>query len=419
VSAADHACVSAKALLVCKVPLHGELRSTWVKGDWFEVDKVHERATFKQLAWLFENIPSVGERFSAWQTIHLPTEFHHCSACAPVPPTLSWAQGKGKKMIGIENVVEAGEYERRLKRRPSPFVTQLRREADGFGVLRIGANMLSLIHRAAERLPSEERAEPIEVAWRLQVDFVPMNKFIPPKFRLSSNREDSEHAQPPHFKLKLRREQLRSLTWMLDCESPDAPAFVEEEISEANLEALGWRLEGRAQRPVHIRGGVLADQVGYGKTAITLGLLDCAAKSVQEEFEKAGEIRGKIRTKATLIIVPPHLARQWPSEVTKFLGSKKKVVSLITQMELNHSTIDDILNADVVVVASNLFQSNVYLDNLTTLAAAGDLPIAEGRYFDARLDRVLNSLQSQVERLRTEGGKAVLDEIHAGRRRCE
>jgi len=29
-------------------------------------------------------------------------------------------------------------------------------------------------------------------------------------------------------------------------------------------------VQGRAQQPVHIRGGVLADQVGYRKTAITL-----------------------------------------------------------------------------------------------------------------------------------------------------
>jgi CRISPR/Cas system-associated endonuclease/helicase Cas3 len=46
--------------------------------------------------------------------------------------------------------------------------------------------------------------------------------------------------------------------------------FVEEEISEAALPALGWRAEGKAERPVMVRGGVIADQVGYGKTIISL-----------------------------------------------------------------------------------------------------------------------------------------------------
>ena len=52
-----------------------------------------------------------------------------------------------------------------------------------------------------------------------------------------------------------------------------------------NLEITGvlsplirWHAEGCARRPVRVRGGVLDDQVGYGKTAISLGLIDCAYK---------------------------------------------------------------------------------------------------------------------------------------------
>ena len=51
---------------------------------------------------------------------------------------------------------------------------------------------------------------------------------------------------------------------MLAQESKIAPPFTEEEISEAILEPLGWRTERRAQRPVHVRGGVLAEEVGHG-----------------------------------------------------------------------------------------------------------------------------------------------------------
>ncbi len=131
------------------------------------------------------------------------------------------------------------------------------------------------------------------------MNFTPVISLNLPKFVISSNKLDKEHAQPPSFKVPLRREQLRSLEWMLKQESRNAAPFIEEEISESILDPLGWRAEGRAQRPVHIRGGVLADQVGYGKTAITLGLIDCAAKDVEKEFKVMGRIKGKIMLKST------------------------------------------------------------------------------------------------------------------------
>jgi len=82
---------------------------------------------------------------------------------------------------------------------------------------------------------------------------------------------------------------------------------------------MGWRAEGRAQVARDVRGGVLADAVGYGKTAITLGLIDASPASppMLERF------KGKaIDVKATLIVVPKHLMKQWPNELRKFLGNK-------------------------------------------------------------------------------------------------
>jgi hypothetical protein len=38
--------------------------------------------------------------------------------------------------------------------------------------------------------------------------------------------------------------------------------YTEEEVAEAILPALRWRAEGRAQKIMAVRGGVLADQVG-------------------------------------------------------------------------------------------------------------------------------------------------------------
>jgi len=54
---------------------------------------------------------------------------------------------------------------------------------------------------------------------------------------------------------------------MLRQEATDAEPFIEEEVAEATLPALNWRLEARARVPRLVRGGVLADEVGYGEAA--------------------------------------------------------------------------------------------------------------------------------------------------------
>ncbi len=409
------ACQDAYALLSCKVDLHGQAGTEWPRGEWREVDKVHERGTFKALAWILERVRHVDDGLRLWQRVDVTDHHLECERCAPTIPKLRWLQN-GKKVTPVEDPVQAGEYERRLKRRPNPFVTQLKLDANDTGFVRVGINIPTLLHRALSRLPSLNRPEKPLLSWRLDTNYTPTVNTEHPKFVILSNKKDKEHAQPPSFKTPLRKEQLRSLEWMLAQESPTVAPFVEEEISEAVLTPLGWRAEGRAQRPVRVRGGVLADQVGYGKTAITLGLIDCTHKEVKKEFAAMERIPGKIAVKGTLIIVPPHLTRQWNSEVEKFAGKGRfKVVVITTVTNLNGVTIEDVQNADIIVIASNIFKSNVYLENLESLAAAGELPAKEGRHFNAQLEKSLERLRKQVDLLQDEGSEAVLTAMKEGR----
>ncbi|KIP07147.1 hypothetical protein PHLGIDRAFT_431623 [Phlebiopsis gigantea 11061_1 CR5-6] len=408
------ACRSANAVLVCRVPLHSQAGPEWAVGAWKEVDKVHERLTFKSLAWLTERVRN-DDDFTEWQQVSSHGAHDDCTRCAPRAPSIKWARNEKKKIVAVEDTAQAGAYERALKKRPAPFVTQLKVEEDETGHVRIGINIASLMHRALSRLPSKGRTADPVLSWRLDTDFAPMAKLQLPKFTLLSNKMDDQHEQPPHFVTKLRPEQLRSLTWMVRQESANCTPFVEEEISEAILEPLGWRVEGRAQRANRVRGGVLADQVGYGKTAITLGLIDYMAKDVRKDFAKLEkeEMAGKIPTKATLVIVPPHLTKQWVSECKKFAGKTFKVVEVASVSHVNALTIEKVQEADIVVVASNLFKSPNYVQNLGAFAAGGGLPEnQDGRYFNARLETSLEALKEQVDLLQSEDGpKAVLEKI--------
>lgn len=50
--------------------------------------------------------------------------------------------------------------------------------------------------------------------------------------------------------------------------------FFEEEVTEAVLPSLNWRAEGRVRRPVLVRGGIIADEIGILVTQQALYGLD-------------------------------------------------------------------------------------------------------------------------------------------------
>ncbi|KAG9044522.1 hypothetical protein FS837_008029 [Tulasnella sp. UAMH 9824] len=415
-------CQSAQAILTCKVRLpEGADDMLWPKNAWSEVDQIHERKTFQEIAFLTERLREVPNQ-GDWLETSVDSRELACATCSPTPPQLHWVldpkakggRGGKRSALALEDPAQAGIFELSLKNRPSPFVTQLRRDDEGFGHVRIGINIASLTHRVTARLPSENRHNPIHTSYRITTDYMPPAKLTRPKFVLKSNRRDPAHKGPPGFRIPLRPEQLRSLTWMVAQERADVDEFEEEEVVEAIVEPLGWRAEAKATRKVRVRGGVLADEVGYGKTAITLGLISC---SLDKEWKvpKSSVTRGLIPTQATLIIVPAHLVKQWESEVSKFTKKNRMtVVAVYTAMQLKKRTVEEFLEADIVIVPSNLFSSNTYLPALAAFGAVGALPGSFGRYFRERLETTIEGVRAQAKRLQDDGAEAVWDAIVEG-----
>eukprot|EP00930_Biecheleria_cincta_P048911 TRINITY_DN34167_c0_g1_i1.p1 TRINITY_DN34167_c0_g1~~TRINITY_DN34167_c0_g1_i1.p1 ORF type:complete len:995 (-),score=165.18 TRINITY_DN34167_c0_g1_i1:327-3272(-) len=116
---------------------------------------------------------------------------------------------------------------------------------------------------------------------------------LPANIKLKNNAEDIPAENPPLFKAHpLREEQCRSLAWML--------------AQEAKKNGL--------------RGGLLADKMGYGKTATSIGLISLGRPGTVDRCP-----RGYLAAKGTLVICPPRLLQQWEDEFVKFLGDSLSI----------------------------------------------------------------------------------------------
>jgi hypothetical protein len=206
-------------------------------------------------------------------------EYEVCSKCAPAKPQIHWkvvAKGNRKTFVPMEDGKEAALYERALKNRPQAWIVRLLKSPTcathdpAFLNLQIGCNAVSLVQRALGLLPSESLAREsvfglkcpsnCSFEWRV-LRHLEKTTATFPKLTFTSNKQDAQAGQPPGFlNHKLRKEQLRSLTWMLKQESTTEP-FFEEEVTEAILPNLDWRAEGRVKRPVLVRAGIVADEV--------------------------------------------------------------------------------------------------------------------------------------------------------------
>lgn len=356
---------------------------------------------------------------------------------APSRPRLTtWAMVDGKRLEPIEDPHEAAIYERRIRDRPNPMVLQAAAHDDANGTtrsLRLLINPVCLGMRALDGLVptilAGDEDAPVRVQWRV----VPgggggEDVTDTASFTVCSNRLDPEAEQPPHFSTAypLRPEQRRSLHWMLEQERHGKA--VEEEVgidhtfSDPTNGFAGYRLEARAQTQRHIRGGVLADDVGYGKTAVTLALIDAASSPSAEASVATSSLRTvrslRVRRPAiacddtTLVIVPKHLTKQWVAEVAKFLrGYDDAVLTIFTNGDIAKLTVQRVREARIVVMAASVLGSKEYTARLGAFAltakTTATLPERGGRQFDAVYSEILGGIGQAVRIMHDEGPAAL------------
>jgi hypothetical protein len=138
----------------------------------------------------------------------------------------------------------------------------------------------------------------------------------------------------PIMNLKLMLHQQHAICWMQQMES----------LSGLGINSMLWEerefLDGgkyyyspalgqmRLVEPPVMKGGVLADEQGLGKTFEVLGLIIASLEELKQEAKEALKDTTEddlIPTHATLIIVPPALVSQWKAEICKAVGDALEV----------------------------------------------------------------------------------------------
>merc|ERR1719253_728486 len=127
--------------------------------------------------------------------------------------------------------------------------------------------------------------------------------------------------------------------------------FNEEERSEHILNGVGWCLIGRASKMSALKGGVLGDAIGSGKTVVTIALILSGIKEARASRCMADGMSG-----ATLIVVPPGLVKQWDDERKKFTKNKLKSIILDSTDTLKRFSVKEMCEADIVIVPAGIIE---------------------------------------------------------------
>ena len=169
--------------------------------------------------------------------------------------------------------------------------------------------------------------------------------------------DKNKMLQPVNTNIKLYKYQANTVYWMQEIEnnkidftmntSVDISDMIDDK-SNIYFNPINMKLSKTKQlQKFSYKGAILGDEMGSGKTI-------CCASIIVNNPSKVKvftKIDKKIYTKATLVVVPGHLAKQWEFELKKF-NKKLKVILYLSRVHHKKYTIKDILNADVLIVTT-------------------------------------------------------------------
>ena len=386
------------------------------------------------LDWLTERLPPHIYITADWQNMHCKDANHICPRCAPVKPEIEWAilykqkdsdsndpnkkdhsegndtapqEDEEKDPVPRENRKSAGRYEQAFKTRPSPFTITMERLSENpkMQELEIAVSIRSLAHRAIASLPNlpYHARGVIDVSWKMtrsSQESIVREKLKPFEL-LNCDEEEPRDWFFENTPFRLRQDQARSFQWMISRDSKEVLPFSETAFEESISHHIGFKLEARAVRKRKSRGGIVADDVGFGKTVTILALIQ--NRKDEAAIDYVGIRTELVPLKATLIILPPTLVDQWNDEISKFLP-RYKVLQITSLSDLERSTIGEFQDSDIVLVSVTILGQKYakYTSRFAELAGRpGMNGLKTDREYSAWLADALPRLKNTTTKLQT------------------
>jgi len=398
-------CKQAELILKCDFSGDNE-------GDGANVVDPKNRQFFDQHAYIFELMRRYLPTSSWWP---LPLTQAECS-CAPDKPNLRWKLA-GEAIKPYEDPASAAVYERAIKSRPQPILFQTAQQESRGSTMHFGINVASLAHRAVSRLPTHLRST-CRLAWNLEQDLA-CSSFSFTPFVLRPTTEGPQSLKVDvGMRCTLFPKQARVLHWMQQQEA--GQSFTIEEAEEAIIPALGWRAEVRAEADITVRGGICADHPGFGKTITSLALIHSnlsdgtdIATDLRTRQTKDSGTNGLIPTKATLIVAPNTLIKQWASEIRIKLGYTQGVLTVIGQRDLDRHTIKDFEHAKIVLVSRSFLGNEIYAERIANFAAMPGPATKSGRAFAEWLSHAAKEIPAHLDILLNQGLKTLQGHVRS------
>ncbi|KAH0366937.1 hypothetical protein KCU65_g4926, partial [Aureobasidium melanogenum] len=373
-SSLDTDCGVTKALVSLKFDLPSSIPRQRYQGE--QRIQPDDKTFFADFGWALEPLRQ-NLKVSGAQDVRATPD---CEPCAPPIPEVRFrvvAKPNNTEFHPYEDPKTATDYEVAIKSRPQPFIIECA-ISNNSAVLNIGLNVTTMCHRAASKL-KKLTGSVGSVSWKLDTAWVDEAAAKFPPFTLRNNSDNVAFDAPENLfnEIQLFDIQKRSLTWMKEQEEGNGRSFVVKEIEEALLSQLGWRLESSASTKVHIKGGILADHAGFGKTITSLAL-------VQSEFEEKTrhgileDMRGTaakpqlISIAATLVICPQILVDQWEMEVKEHIpmDDESEVIVIKTIGEFVKQKRECFEKAKIIILDKRVLQlSSDYLKQLAMFTA--------------------------------------------------
>lgn len=169
---------------------------------------------------------------------------------------------------------------------------------------------------------------------------------------------------PDFTKINLFDYQRRTVKWMYDKEkyknhinySFNDEIFFGDFVCDIIRKDI---ISNKNRKNINFYGGLLADEVGLGKTFQTIALSLLNPPTNISYFSKEYK---RLQSRATLIICPNQLCNQWIREIDKTIKGDYKVITIpmMTKVHFDKYTYFDILDADFVVVSYNFLGNESY-----------------------------------------------------------